>query len=185
MYSRALWIIFAISASVIINSCDRIDTGSAKIVSKKITESGWSGFKQFFIDSSGKVNRIEDGDVVSEGQAYAMLRAVWMDDKECFDNCYRWTEDNLSRVKTKSDNLLAWQWKQGEVYDWMPASDADIDYALSLIFADYKWSKKNLIGVEDYGGKAKAVLSDILDKETFRTLSGKLYLGPWVMDDKD
>lgn len=185
MHSRMLLIIFGISFLVIISSCDRLDVGSSGKVSKEITESGWAGFKAIFIDASGKVNRIKDGDVVSEGQAYAMLRAAWMDDKACFDKCYSWTEDNLSRVKTKGDNLLAWRWKDGEVNDWMSASDADVDYALSLIFADCRWSGGNLAGVEDYGGKAKAVLSDILNKETFRTSSGRLYLGPWVTDDKN
>jgi endoglucanase len=128
------------------------------------------------------VKRPKEGDTVSEGQAYAMLRAVWMDDKEAFDRSYRWAEKNLSRKEKFGDNLLAWHWKDGAVSDWMPASDADVDYALSLIFAHAKW-KIAPAGAEAYGGKAKAVLEDILRLETYRTGSGRIYLSPWILKE--
>ncbi|MCK4887204.1 MAG: hypothetical protein KAS96_07425 [Planctomycetes bacterium] len=153
--------------------------------SQVIVEKTWTGFKQIFIESNGRVKRVKKSDTVSEGQAYAMLRAVWMNDKAYFDKCYRWTEENLSRVRDKGDNLLAWVWKDGTVVDWMPASDADVDYALSLIFADMRWSGLNPVGVEDYGLKAKAVLSDILEKETFVTSGGRIYLAPWILDKEE
>lgn len=150
--------------------------------SRVVVEKTWVGFKQIFIESDGRVKRVKNSDTVSEGQAYAMLRAVWMNDKEYFDKCYRWTEENLSRVKVKGDNLLGWIWKDGAIVDWMPASDADVDYALSLIFADMRWKGLSPDGVEDYRTKAIAVLSDILKKETFVTSSGKIYLAPWIMN---
>ena len=153
--------------------------------SQVVVEKTWMGFKELFIESDGRVKRIENSDTVSEGQAYVMLRAVWMNDKVYFDRCYRWTEDNLSRVKDKGDNLLGWHWKDGAVVDWMSAADADIDYALSLIFADMRWPGLSPVGVEDYGLKAKAVLSDILEKETFVTSSGKIYLAPWILDKEE
>ena len=96
------------------------------ITPKVIVENTWSGYKHFFLDADGRVKRPKEGDTVSEGQAYAMLRAVWMDDKKTFDGCYRWTEENLSRKNKTGDNLLAWHWKDGKVSDWMPASDADV-----------------------------------------------------------
>lgn len=140
----------------------------------------WRGYKRYFIERDGRVVRPADGgDTVSEGQAYAMLRAVWMDDKDTFDRCYRWTELNLSRADEKGDSLLAWRWKDGEVADWMPASDADIDYALSLIFAGEKWGATAPGGLTDYGERAKLILGDILEKLTFKSENGKLYLAPW------
>lgn len=149
----------------------------------QIAENTWAGFKHHFIDESGRVKRIENEDTVSEGQAYAMLRAVWMNDKETFDKCYIWTENNLSRTQTNGDNLLAWHWKDGKIRDWMSASDADIDYALSLVFADACWKGDAPAGVEDYGTKAKLVLEDIIRLETYSTSTGKLYLSPWILDN--
>jgi len=153
--------------------------------SDEILRKTWNGYKEYFIDRDGRVMRPKDNDTVSEGQGYAMLRAAWMDDKETFDRCYRWTEDNLSRAGGKGDNLLAWHWKEGRVVDWMPASDADIDYALSLIFADGKWQGQAPRGMDDYGAKAEKVLKDILTLETYLTKSGRLYLAPWILGDAE
>lgn len=161
---------------LISNSAQSKDVFSAEIV-----ENTWNGFKHYFINSNGRVVRPKEADTVSEGQAYAMLRAVWLNDKATFDNCYRWTEKNLSRLATKQDNLLCWHWKSGSVTDQMPASDADVDYALSLIFAHCRWGQNNPKDMESYDAKAKKILSDILKKETFRTKSNRLYLAPWVI----
>lgn len=59
---------------------------------------GWAGYKMKFILTNGRVVRPEDGnDTVSEGQAYGMLFAVYMNDKKTFDKCFQWAEQNLSR----------------------------------------------------------------------------------------
>jgi len=142
----------------------------------------WLGYRGSFIEQDGRVRRPDDKDTVSEGQAYAMLRAVWMQDKDVFDKCYRWTEEHLSREKEKKDSLLAWRWQNGRVADWMPASDAMLDYALSLIFADALWPLDSPQGTEDYGKKAREVLQDTLDLMTYRTRGGRLYLSPWILD---
>lgn len=149
-----------------------------------ILKNTWNGYKHYFIESSGRVSRNKEEDTVSEAQAYAMLRSVWMNDKETFDRCYGWTEHNLSRKNKTGDNLLVWRWKDNEVVDWLPASDADIDYALSLIFADSIWNGKAPANVEDYGKKARVVLNDILRLETYPTSSGRLYLSAWILDNR-
>ncbi|MBN1787663.1 MAG: hypothetical protein JW806_04645 [Sedimentisphaerales bacterium] len=173
---RLLLIIFA--AAVII-----LAIRTSKPANEENTvQKSWAGFKHYFIDNSGKVNRPDANDTVSEGQAYAMLRAVWLNDKETFDKCYTWTENNISRYKTKGDNLLAWQWKDGNVAGWQPASDADIDYALALIFADARWKNIDSSSIENYGDKAKKILDDILNLETYSTPSGRVYLSPWIYD---
>lgn len=133
---------------------------------KSQLEKTWEGYKFFFIEPDGRVKRpLNQADTVSEAQAYAMLRAVWMDDKETFDLVYRWTEENLSRKERFGDSLLAWHWGRREdgsfgVLDWETASDADQDYALALIFASRRW------GLPHYLTKAKEVLDDIIDIET-------------------
>lgn len=133
---------------------------------------GWAGFKSNFITNTGRVKRIEDNnDTVSEGQAYAMILAVNMDDKVTFDKCFTWTEQNLSRTLSGSipyggpDNLLAWHWQvsgniQGD--GWNAAADADGDYAKALLMAYEKWGQLN------YLTKAIAVINDILAKEVYQ-----------------
>ena len=95
----------------------------------------WSNYKDAFVTAGGRVRRPRDNDdTVSEGQAYAMLAAVLLDDRETFDKLYEWTDAHLSRRKRLGgDHLLAWHWQGGKVADWMPASDADCDFALALI----------------------------------------------------
>ena len=144
----------------------------------------WEGYKRVFITQEGRVVRPKEKDTVSEGQAYAMLRSVWMGDKETFDKCYAWAEQNLSRFNGEGDSLLAWHWKDGKVSDWMPASDADLDYALALVFADTQWRGQSPSGLADYGSKAKEVLADILRLETRRSAGLRLYLLPWIMDER-
>ncbi len=156
--------------------------GSARVPEGHLMERHWSGYQAAFIASDGRVIRRREGDTVSEGQAYAMLWAVWMRDKETFDRCYQWTERHLSRAGRYRDHLLAWHWKDGEVTDWMPASDADIDYALSLIFADRLWKGTAPGGMEDYGQKAGRVLTGILNTLTVARADGHRYLLPWIVE---
>lgn len=145
---------------------------------------GWAGFKMNFILANGRVVRPENNnDTVSEGQAYAMLLAVHLNDQQTFDKCFLWAEQNLSRTLPGSisyggpDNLLAWHWIpnvgiQGD--NWNAASDADGDYAFALLLAYEKW------GNFQYLYKALAVLEDILLKETYAptNLVNLLYLKP-------
>ncbi|MDD5573631.1 MAG: glycosyl hydrolase family 8 [Candidatus Omnitrophica bacterium] len=151
--------------------------------SARIVEKTWKGYQERFIAPDGCVMRLKERDSVSEGQAYALLRSVWMGDKPAFDRIYRWTESHLSRSGKRGDHLLAWRWKDGEVVDWMPASDADIDYALALIFAARAWPSGAPEGLEGYEQKALVVLNDILRLETYRTASGRLYLAPWILGE--
>ncbi len=56
----------------------------------------WIGYKHRFIQPDGRVIDFQRDQVTtSEGQSYAMLRAVWMDDRPTFDLTWRWTQDNL------------------------------------------------------------------------------------------
>lgn len=68
-----------------------------------------------------------------------MLRSVLMDDRKSFDECLAWTESHLSRKTTHGDRLLAWHYENGQVTDSTAASDADIDYAFSLVLASRTW----------------------------------------------
>lgn len=132
----------------------------------------WKTYKDTFL-VDGMVLRNKSNDVVSEGQAYAMIRSALMNDRALFDECFMWTENNLSRFDSFGDNLLAWNFKNGRVLDWMAASDADLDYAFALVLAHIRWGDKK------YLDKAEAVMADIIKHETYRNDSGRLYLLPW------
>ena len=143
-------------------------------------KSWWKSYKRNFILRSGRVQRPEnDYDTVSEGQAYAMLFSVFMNDKKTFDQIYRWTEEHLSRNKRNGDLLLAWCWKNGNVEDWMPASDADCDYAFALLLASYKWREKA------YSEKALRVINDIMKFETVCRNGNRLFLLPGMWGDEE
>jgi endo-1,4-beta-D-glucanase Y/4-amino-4-deoxy-L-arabinose transferase-like glycosyltransferase len=91
--------------------------------------------------SDGGAYYTSDGFVTSENQAYAMLRAVWLNQKEDFYRTWQWTQANLQ----KDNGLLAWLWKDGEIIDSHSAADADTDAALALLFAGKRWNDENLL----------------------------------------
>lgn len=139
----------------------------------ELLPAAWHGFKHHFLDQSGRVVRpLNNDDTVSEGQAYALWMAVALNDRETFDRVLTWTERHLSRKDTFSDHLSAWHWETHRgVTDWNSATDAEIDMALALILAHFRW------GEAGYRTKATQVLSDVLALET-DVVQGQRYLVP-------
>ncbi|MFT4977459.1 MAG: endo-1,4-beta-D-glucanase Y, partial [Myxococcota bacterium] len=69
----------------------------------------WRGYARGFIQRDGRVIDHREGSVsTSEGQAYAMIRAVWIDDPRTFARLLRWTTDNLQGGDPAT--LPAWRW---------------------------------------------------------------------------
>ena len=160
-------------------------TASRPFSSYAMLSSSWQNYKQQFINKDGRViDHSHDETTTSEGQSYAMLRAVWVDDKEIFDTVWNFTKNTLKR---KENNLFGWKWgKQSNgTYGFSngggenSAPDGDIDIALSLIFASKKWSDKN------YLDEAKKIIDDVWKYDT-DTAAGKRYIigGAWAKNDK-
>lgn len=126
-------------------------------------ENSWKFYKANFIKSYGQVVDPNTLNTTSEGQSYAMLRAVWLGDKETFDGVWAWTRDHLQyRLQ---DRLFSWLWignGNGKVADSATASDADQDIALALLFAYGRW------GEEAYLNSAKEIIEDIWEREVVR-----------------
>ncbi len=128
-----------------------------------ILSDSWEFYKREFISKDGRVIDPWRNDITtSEGQSYAMLRAVLIDDKKTFDLVYKWAQNNLNR---ENDRLFAWLWGKREDSSWgildeNAASDADIDIAFALILANKKWGNK------DYLTDAKQIINDIWEYET-------------------
>lgn len=122
---------------------------------KQILNSSWDSYKRKFIEK-GRVKDIQnDGLSTSEGQSYALLRSVWLDDQTQFDQTWSWTKTNLQRP----DGLFSWKSKNGEISDKSAATDADEDIALSLLLANKKWGDKT------YLSDAREILNGIWSKE--------------------
>lgn len=125
-------------------------------------DNSWKFYKGNFIKSYGQIVNPNNNDATtSEGQSYAMLRAVWQDDRATFDGVWAWTQDHL-QYRTQ-DKLFSWLWVRGgdnyKLGDSASASDADQDTALALIFAYKRWGDK------EYLEAAKAIMADIWKQE--------------------
>jgi endoglucanase len=93
-------------------------------------------FLHDYVTAEGAVvRRDQGGDVVSEGQGYAMLLAVALDDPRRFAKIWGWTRSHLQRP----DELFAFHW-DGAVVDDTPAADADTQIAWALALAGERWS---------------------------------------------
>lgn len=117
----------------------------------------WSYYRYAFVEA-GRVAARDEGDITtSEGQSYALLRAVWAGDRATFGEVWRWTREHL-QVR-RGDRLLAWKWK-GAVVDENAATDADVDVALALVLAARRFSDPG------YQREALAILDDVWRLET-------------------
>jgi endo-1,4-beta-D-glucanase Y len=139
-----------------------------------LLEESWRVYVQRFIQNDGRViDHSASGISTSEGQGYAMLRAVWVGDRDVFDRTFHWALNNLNSG-IREDHLWAWKWGKDErgkwgVLDRAFASDADQDAALALILASRVWNS------EEYANHARAMLRDIWTHGTVE-VSGRRYL---------
>jgi endoglucanase len=136
----------------------------------------WRAYVGRFIQGDGRVIDPKTGDSsTSEGQAYAMLRAVWMDDRAVFERTYTWARNNLN-AGVRSDSLWAWKWGRAPDGSWRVldaafASDADQDAALALIMASRQWNDAT------YLQDARRILADLWTSGTVVSSGRRLLLG--------
>lgn len=143
--------------------------------------SSWEKYKTQFLNRDGRIiDPSQNNITTSEGQSYALLRAVWADDKETFDKVWNWTKNNLKRP---GDNLFGWRWgkRENNSYGFVAqggensASDADSDIALALILASRRWNS------DTYKTQAANILTDLWTINT-DVIQGKQYIvaGNWA-----
>lgn len=151
-------------------------------VTDLITQS-WQAYRARFIQSDGRVIDWEaNARTVSEGQAYAMLRAVLMDDPGTFAITLDWAERNLQRLEgdRPKDHLWSWLWGQDAAGNWVIqdpnfASDADLDAITALIFAARRWNRP------DYLDLARTKLRDLWEYSTVSVNNTRYFLpGPAI-----
>jgi endoglucanase len=140
----------------------------------------WASYKERFIESGRVVDPKANGSTTSEGQSYALLRAVYMDDQQTFNEVWGWTQENL---QVRKDALFSWQWgtrsdqTQG-VLDEDAATDADQDIALALLFAAQRWD------APEYQREALEIIHAIWKQET-ATIDKRpvVVAGNWAQGD--
>lgn len=152
-----------------------------------VLSQSWEAYKRRFIQADGRVIDREATDrTVSEGQAYAMLRAVWMDDPTTFALTLNWAEGNLQRYTSegkRSDSLWAWKWGQNAQGTWKIidanfASDADLDAITALILAARRWNRP------EYLTLAQTKLKDLWELSTLQVpVTSQRYFLPGPVDD--
>ena len=73
----------------------------------------WSQYKTEYMEpgTNRVLDKQKDDITTSEGESYALLRAVWMDDQTSFDQSLKWTKDNLRR---NDNHLFSWLFGTGE-----------------------------------------------------------------------
>jgi endoglucanase len=126
-----------------------------------------------YMDQDGRlVRRDQDGDTVSEGQAYAMLLAVALGDQDRFERAWRWAASHLQRP----DGLLSWHWQAGRVTDVNSATDADLDAAHALVLAGQRFHHAQ------YLAEGLRIATSIVAEETVELADGSrlLVAGPWA-----
>lgn len=134
----------------------------------------WSFYRQTYIREGRVVSLDEQGVTTSEGQGYAMLRAVWSNDRKTFEEVWRWTQRNL---QVRNDKLFAWKWK-GKVQSFNAATDADTDIALALLLASRRFDDMR------YEQEALEILYSIWDLEILHLRSGSFVTGGnWALHE--
>ena len=109
---------------------------------RTVLSSAWAGYKQVFIQPDGRVvDPTRGGVTTSEGQSYALLRAVWMGDRTTFNSVWSWTATHL---QLGGDAPFASLWSDGRVVNGDSASNANSDIALALLYAAKRFGEAQL-----------------------------------------
>lgn len=142
-------------------------------LSRLLSES-WQFYKgRFLVDGAHVVSNTYGG-TISEGQSYALLKAVWMKDPATFEKVWQWTKINLKRPH---DHLLGWRWGDGQfgtskgLMEVDNATDADQDIAYALLLAGEQWHRP------DYTQDALNIINDLW-RLNVQALDGHYYLIP-------
>lgn len=121
------------------------DTPAASAAARPPLWPAWEAFRRRFVSDTGRVSANEQGQTFSEAQSYAMFFALVANDRDCFEQLVRWTENNLCAGDLTA-RLPAWLWGKKDDGNWgviddNAASDADLWIAYALAEAARLWSE--------------------------------------------
>ena len=115
-------------------------------------------------DSLGYVSDVKNKDARTEGMSYGMMVAVQLDKKEVFDRIWRWSVKYMQHQSGPREGYFAWSVnpetkKQNALGS---ASDGELYYITSLLFASNKWG--NDTGI-NYYKEARRILDAMWKKD--------------------
>ncbi len=91
-------------------------------------------------DSMGYISDVKNHDVRTEGMSYGLMLAVQFDRKDIFDRIWRWGKKYMQNQSGPWKGYFAWSCKtDGTRNANGPASDGELYYITSLIFASNRW----------------------------------------------
>lgn len=114
-------------------------------------------------DSLAYISDIKNHDARTEGMSYGMMIAVQLNKKEIFDRLWRWSKKYMQHKDGDLEGYFAWSCKINGMRNAQgPASDGELYYVTSLIFASNLWG--NTTGI-DYLKEAQYILDNAMNKE--------------------
>jgi endo-1,4-beta-D-glucanase Y len=109
------------------------------------------------------ISDIKNDDVRTEGMSYGLMIAVQWDRKDIFDRLWRWTKKYMQIAEGPMEGYFRWSCKRtGEANAQGPASDGELYFITSLIFASNQWGND---GEFNYLGEAQRILDAVQPRE--------------------
>lgn len=113
-------------------------------------------------DSMAYISDIKNHDVRTEGMSYGLMIAVQFDRKDIFDRLWRWSKKYMQYQEGLLKGYFAWSCQtDGTRNAQGPASDGELYYVTSLIFASNRWG--NSTGI-NYLAEAQNILNCSMQK---------------------
>ena len=113
-------------------------------------------------DSMAYISDIKNHDVRTAGMSYGLMIAVQFDRKDIFDRLWRWGKKYMQHQEGPLKGYFAWSCKtDGTRNAQGPASDGELYYVTSLIFASNRWG--NSTGI-NYLAEAQNILDCSMQK---------------------
>jgi hypothetical protein len=117
----------------------------------------------------GYISDIKNNDVRTEGMSYGMMIAVQFDRKDIFDRLWRWSKKYMQMEDGPQKGYFRWSCKtDGTANAQGPASDGELYFITSLIFANNRWGS---MGEIDYLKEAQYILDCIQPHEVEFTMN--------------
>ena len=115
-------------------------------------------------DSMGYVSDVKNHDARTEGLSYGMMVAVQLDKKAVFDKIWRWSKRYLQHQEGPREGYFAWSFNPATMRRNAEgsASDGELYYVTSLLFASNKWGNNSGI---NYYGEARRILDAMWKKD--------------------
>jgi oligosaccharide reducing-end xylanase len=143
---------------------------SQEAIDKKISKAYYDIFegpnRVYFAvgDSMGYLSDIKNHDARTEGLSYGMMIAVQLNKKDVFDRVWRWSKKYLQHQEGPREAYFAWSINPATMKKNSEgsASDGELYYITSLLFAANKWG--NNTGIHYYN-EARRILDAMWKKD--------------------